>query len=171
MEVLESLLGVMKHHDVTRTDMFYHVVETGSGAQVAVVVATKYVPHYYTISFAQLARLLGRDASIGWTEQVGVEQLIGKVDILNIVVALHLPPFLMTVCVVAYFMARVDDSPVDIGIHLHILTQAEECGFGPETIQLFEYPFGHSGSGAVVKGEVDVPAVRYVPHKVGYKFS
>jgi hypothetical protein len=57
MEIFEGFLGVVKHHNITRADMLYHVVETSAGAQTSVIVSAQHVPHYDVIAFAQSACL------------------------------------------------------------------------------------------------------------------
>ena len=96
-----------------------------------------------------------------------MENIIGKIDILDILLQRHSPTLLVGVGVVANLMPLVQNTLVQVGIHLGILAQHEEGGLGIVAVEGLEYPLRNARRGAIVKGEVDALGVIYLPHHIG----
>lgn len=92
-----------------------------------------------------------------------MDQVIGKIHILDITPGLHLPAFLVAVGMVSYGMSFVQYLLVNIRMLFHIFSETEKSRFETVAAELFQYPGCHVRGGAVVESQVDILAVRKIP--------
>ena len=99
-----------------------------------------------------------------------MDQVVGKIDILRITFEAHAPALLVRVGMVADPVSGIEDPPVQVGVHLDVLTQHEEGCLGIILVQRRENPLGDTRRGTVVErkehpvGIVDLPdQVRHEP--------
>jgi len=75
----------------------------------------------------------------------------------------------MRIGVVAHLVPGVENPPVEVGIHLDVLAQHEEGGFGIILVQRRENPLRDTGRRSVVEGEENPLLVGDLPDQVRHQ--
>ena len=89
--------GIVENDNGTRLNVWDYVAGAGLAADVAVVVPADDVPHDCVVPFMQHTGLVGANAGIRWTEQIGFYHVSGNVYVPYIVSGLHAPSLYVAV--------------------------------------------------------------------------
>ena len=169
--VAERLGAVVERDDVAGTDIAYYASETAARRDGTVVVARQHAPHDDLETLADDPHLRRRDARIGRAEELRAHDRRGVVDILDISFERHPPTLLVRIGVVADLVPCGEDTVVEVGVHLGVLAQHEECGLGVVLLQGRQYPLRNAGRRTVVESQEDGFGVVDAPYHVGVEAS
>ena len=92
---------------------------------------------------------------MGWTEQIGLQGLVGLVCIGQIVFAQILESADMVVSVVAYAVTAFHNHTEHIGVFAHIVAHHEEGGFYLKMIKNIQHKRRGFGNGSVIEGQIN----------------
>lgn len=157
----------MEEDDVATTNISCNGSGAGGTTQIALIVECEDAPCDYLVALSHNLHLRRGDAGIGWSEEVAMYNIRGEIYILDISLASHTPPLLMRVGVVAYAMARLDDFGVEVGIHLYIFAQHEECCLGIVSFEGGQYPLCNTWRRTIIEGDIYAPIILDAPNYIG----
>ena len=144
----------MEGDDGPTCSILQHAVAAFMRFHVVVIVFGHYIPQNHLVTLvAQRLNLLFGEPSVGRSHQPRVDNLRGQFHIVNILFGTYPPAVKVTVGVIAYGMALIEDAFVDFRVVFSVAPEAEECCLGVIFGQIVEYPFGDTGRGAVVESE------------------
>ena len=105
---------------------------------------------------------------MGRTHQVGMEQVVGLFNVVQIAAYAVTHTANVVIGMVAYTVPRILDHPVNVGILAHIVAHHEEGGFDAVLRKQVKDAGRYFGNGPVVEREIDSLHIRiHTPEGVG----
>ena len=121
----------MENNDASVACETLHDAEHFVGCIVRIIVVGKYIPEIDGISLLEERSLLGVTHTSVWrTEEVGMENLLAKSDIIQVLLGGGLASTHMMEGMVAYGMSLSSDTFEEVGMALSVVCNHEKSGFG-----------------------------------------
>ena len=173
-QIPERFHRIMKNDDRPPTHMAGHVMQALTRRHPLTVIPAQHIPHDQIITFTQTPCLSGRNPRVRRAEQIGMEYIVRKVHIFNVVFETHAPPLLMAVRMIPDGMPSLHNHAEKMRILFGILPETKKGGFGIVLGQLIENPLRNAGSRTVIEGQIDLIRFGHRPdhrrEKATYEF-
>ena len=153
--IVPRFQGIVEGDDGASAGVLHHIGEHLWTSELLAIVACDDIPHHYLVVVAQHDVLLPPHPAVGWTEQAGLQHLIGEVGIGQVAAAGMSASADVVEGMVAYGVPIVHHHLEDFRILTHIVAHHEEGGLDALMFQQAEHPRCDQRDGAVVEREID----------------
>ena len=145
----------MEGDDATVACIALHVIDDVVCRNPLGVVACHQVPHHNFEVFPEPVVLTPAHHSVGRTEEVGVDKLVGLEGVDDVGYRPVLEGSQVVIGVVAYLVTFGLDALIELRVFIDIIAHHEESGFNVKLPEGVENKRCGLGNGAVVEGQID----------------
>lgn len=166
---VDAFQGIVESDDATVACVALHIVHYVIGCEQTAVVARHYVPHHYLeAAIPEDAILHEAYPSMRWAEKVGVEYIVGFLDVRQVGPRCVACSGDVVIGVVADAVAPQLHFLEQMWVFLGVFPYHEECGFGSEAVQCVKDERCGFGDWSVVESQENhLPVLVYPPQSVG----